>query len=89
MQEACNLLEKKLPIPGYQHLLKLSHCFNVLDARGAVGVTQRAKCFATMRKLARQVTGQQHLTHRDLLFPHSQMAAYLLLFLLCITFDAS
>ena len=56
-QEASNLLEKKLPIPAYQHLLKLSHCFNVLDARGAIGVTQRAKCFATMRRLARQVTG--------------------------------
>ena len=58
MQEAGNLLAKKLPIPGYQHLLKLSHCFNVLDARGAIGVTQRAKCFATMRKLAKQVIGQ-------------------------------
>ena len=35
LQEAGNLLQKKLPIPAYQQLLKLSHCFNVLDARGA------------------------------------------------------
>jgi glycyl-tRNA synthetase len=38
-------------------LLKCSHAFNVLDARGAVGVTERADCFATMRALAREVTG--------------------------------
>jgi len=57
VQEASNLLDKGLPVPGYQHLLKLSHCFNVLDARGAIGYTQRAKCFATMRKLAKRVTG--------------------------------
>ena len=59
-------MAKGLPIPGYQHLLKLSHCFNVLDARGAVGYTQRQKCFATMRKLARRVTGE---------FRHIQPAA--------------
>lgn len=51
------LIERKLPIPAYQHLLKLSHCFNVLDARGAIGVTQRAKCFATMRRLAKGIAG--------------------------------
>jgi hypothetical protein len=45
-------------VPAYDHLLKLSHTFNVLDARGAVGVTERADCFATMRALAREVTGE-------------------------------
>lgn len=44
-------------MPAYDHLLKLSHAFNVMDARGAVGVTERAECFATLRGLARQVTG--------------------------------
>jgi glycyl-tRNA synthetase len=34
----------------------MSHAFNVLDARGAVGVTERADCFASMRALAREVT---------------------------------
>jgi len=56
-QEAKRLLEQRLPIPAYDHLLKLSHVFNILDARGAVGVTERQACFATLRSLARQVTG--------------------------------
>lgn len=51
------MLSKRLPVPAYDHLLKLSHTFNLLDARGAVGVTERANCFATMRALAREVTG--------------------------------
>ncbi|DBA71104.1 TPA: hypothetical protein ACH3X2_011520 [Trebouxia sp. C0005] len=56
-QEAQRMLDKRLPVPAYDHLLKLSHTFNLLDARGAVGMTERAECFATMRHLARQVTG--------------------------------
>lgn len=51
------MLAKRLPVPAYDMLLKCSHAFNVLDARGAVGVTERADCFATMRALAREVTG--------------------------------
>lgn len=39
MQEARRMLAKRLPVPAYDHLLKLSHTFNLLDARGAVGVT--------------------------------------------------
>ena len=46
----------------YDHLLKLSHTFNIMDARGAVGVTERAKCFGTLRNLARQITGKQCLS---------------------------
>ncbi len=53
------MLDKRLPVPAYDHLLKLSHTFNLLDARGSVGMTERAECFATMRHLARQVTGEQ------------------------------
>ena len=58
VQEAQRLLDRRLPVPAYDHLLKLSHTFNLLDARGAVGMTERAECFAAMRNLARQVTGQ-------------------------------
>lgn len=54
--EAQRLLDKRLPVPAYDHLLKLSHAFNIMDARGAVGVTERANCFATLRGLAREVT---------------------------------
>lgn len=56
-KEARRLLAKRLPIPAYDHLLKLSHAFNIMDARGAVGVTERANCFATLRGLAREITG--------------------------------
>lgn len=55
MQEAGRLLDARLPIPAYGQLLRLSQAFNVLDARGGVGVTERATCFATMRGLARRV----------------------------------
>lgn len=59
------MLDKRLPVPAYDHLLKLSHTFNLLDARGAVGMTERADCFATMRNLARQVTGASHTHHSN------------------------
>ncbi|KAJ7248192.1 hypothetical protein O6H91_Y425700 [Diphasiastrum complanatum] len=52
--EANSLLAVGLAIPAYDHLLKASHIFNVLDARGAVGVTERARFFARMRLLARK-----------------------------------
>jgi Glycyl-tRNA synthetase alpha subunit len=57
LQEALRMLQRRLPIPAYDHVLKLSHVFNLLDARGAVGATERQDCFAVLRNLARQVTG--------------------------------
>jgi glycyl-tRNA synthetase len=53
--EARMLLDKRLPIPAYSYVLKTSHAFNLLDARGAIGVTERARFFARMRDLARKV----------------------------------
>ena len=53
-KEANRMLEARLPLPAFDQLLKASHTFNILDARGAVGVTERAKLFASMRKLARE-----------------------------------
>eukprot|EP00850_Spirogloea_muscicola_P000643 SM000002S05723 [mRNA] locus=s2:1859761:1867448:+ [translate_table: standard] len=52
--EAKSMLKKELAIPAYDHVLKASHAFNVLDARGAIGVTERARFFGRMRALARQ-----------------------------------
>jgi glycyl-tRNA synthetase len=46
---------KRLVLPAHDYLLKCSHIFNVLDARSAIGVTQRANYFARMRDLARQI----------------------------------
>lgn len=53
--EAKRLLDRKLPVPAYDQLLKLSASFNLLDARGSVSVTERADCFATMRSFARTI----------------------------------
>ena len=53
-EEANRMLDARLPLPAFDQLLKASHAFNILDARGAVGVTERQKLFASMRKLARE-----------------------------------
>ncbi|WP_052847814.1 glycine--tRNA ligase [Streptomyces avicenniae] len=53
--EAARLIEAELPVPAYSYVLKCSHTFNVLDARGAISTTERARSFARMRRLAHQV----------------------------------
>uniref|UniRef100_A0A1D1Z7D5 glycine--tRNA ligase n=1 Tax=Anthurium amnicola TaxID=1678845 RepID=A0A1D1Z7D5_9ARAE len=53
-KEACSLLSLGLAIPAYDQLLKTSHAFNILDSRGYVGVTERARYFGRMRSVARQ-----------------------------------
>jgi glycyl-tRNA synthetase alpha chain len=50
--EAKRLLEKELLYPAYDFVLKCSHCFNVLEARGAISVTERASYIARVRTLA-------------------------------------
>ncbi len=50
--EGRRLLEKGLLIPGYQYLLKCSHTFNLLDARGAISIAERVQLIARMRHLA-------------------------------------
>ncbi|MFX0578853.1 glycine--tRNA ligase [Nocardia nepalensis] len=54
-REAERLLELRLPIPAHSFVLKSSHAFNVLDARGAISTTERANRFATMRNQSRAV----------------------------------
>jgi glycyl-tRNA synthetase alpha chain len=49
------LLERELPLPAYDHVLKCSHTFNLLDARGAISVTERAAYIGRVRTLARKV----------------------------------
>jgi glycyl-tRNA synthetase alpha chain len=53
--EAKRLLEAKLPLPGYEMILKAGHTFNLLDARGAISVTERAAYIGRIRNLSRQV----------------------------------
>ena len=47
------LLEKKLSLPAYDQCLKASHIFNLLDARGVIGVAQRAEYISRIRELAK------------------------------------
>jgi len=53
--EARRCLEAGLVVPAHDYVLRCSHTFNLLDSRGAVGVTERATFFRRMRDLARQV----------------------------------
>ncbi|OQY25372.1 MAG: hypothetical protein B6I34_02215 [Anaerolineaceae bacterium 4572_32.1] len=54
--EAKDLIAAGLVIPAHDYVLRCSHTFNLLDARGAVGVTERAHYFARMRDLTRHVS---------------------------------
>jgi glycyl-tRNA synthetase len=54
-EESRTALENNLVLPAYDYLLKCSHTFNVLDTRGAIGVTERQAYFKRMRNLSRKV----------------------------------
>ncbi len=56
-EECMNLLRKKLPLPAYDQCIKASHCFNLLNARGVIGVTERASYIARVRELAKACCG--------------------------------
>jgi glycyl-tRNA synthetase alpha chain len=53
--ECHHLVERRLPLPAYDQVLKCSHTFNLLDARGAISVTERAAYIGRVRTLARAV----------------------------------
>lgn len=67
--EAGNALGRGLVIPAHDYVLKCSHTFNVLDARGAIGVTERARYFARMRELARAVAEAYVKQREEMGFP--------------------
>ncbi len=52
--EAKLLVEKKISLPAYDQCLKASHIFNVLDARGAISVAQRAEYISRIREITKQ-----------------------------------
>jgi glycyl-tRNA synthetase alpha chain len=56
--ECGDLLARELTLPAYDQVLKCSHAFNLLDARGAISVTERAAYIGRVRKLARGVAEQ-------------------------------
>jgi glycyl-tRNA synthetase alpha chain len=53
--EALRLVEKNLPLPAYEMVMKASHTFNLLDARHAISVTERQRFILRVRTLARAV----------------------------------
>jgi glycyl-tRNA synthetase alpha chain len=53
-KESKRILDKKLVLPAYDYVLKCSHVFNLLDARGAISVTERTHFIARVRNLARE-----------------------------------
>ena len=54
--EAKRLMQAKLALPAYEMVLKAAHTFNLLDARGAISVTERAAYIGRIRNLARSVS---------------------------------
>ena len=53
--EAKHLVEKKISLPAYDQCLKASHVFNILDARGAISVAQRAEYIGRIREITKSV----------------------------------
>lgn len=66
------LLEQKLPLPAYEKMLKASHSFNLLDARHAIGVTERARYIGRIRNLAKGVAQGYYDSREALGFPRGQ-----------------
>ncbi len=54
-EEAVHLIKNNLAIPALDYVLKCSHTFNLLDARGVISVTERTSSISRIRKLARLV----------------------------------
>ena len=67
--EAKRLLKEKLVLPAYDYVLKCSHTFNLLDARGAIGVAQRTTYIARVRNLARAVAKAYLKLREEMNFP--------------------
>src|SRR5258705_11258531 len=74
-REAVRLLDLKLVNPGYDCVIKCSHLFNVLDARGAISVSERVGYIGRVRKLARPATAAYVKQRRELGFPFITDAA--------------
>jgi len=69
------LLAAGLPLPAYEMVLKASHAFNLLDARRAISVTERARYIGRVRALARGVAQAYYERREALGFPRGRKAA--------------
>ena len=68
-KEGLKLMERGLVIPAYDYVLKCSHAFNTLDARGAVGVSQRASFIGRVRNMSRNVAAAFVKQREEMGFP--------------------
>jgi glycyl-tRNA synthetase alpha chain len=70
---AKRLMEAQLALPAYEQVLKAAHTFNLLDARGAISVTERAAYIGRIRNLARAVAASYYESRERLGFPMLNM----------------
>lgn len=68
-QEAKRALDEQLVFPAYDYILKCSHVFNLLDARGSISVTERTAYIARVRNLARTCAKTFVQVREELGFP--------------------
>ena len=73
-QDAENALNQGLVLPAYDNVIKCSHTFNVLDARGAIGFTERQALFGKMRDLSRRVAEAYHAQRQEMGYPWLKQA---------------
>jgi glycyl-tRNA synthetase alpha chain len=66
---AKRLMEARLALPAYEQVLKAAHTFNLLDARGAISVTERAAYIGRIRTLAKAVAQGYYESRERLGFP--------------------
>jgi len=67
--EAKRLIAAGLVLPGFEMVMKCSHSFNMLDARGAISVTERAGYIGRVRALSREVAQAYYESREKLGFP--------------------
>jgi len=68
-RQSTELIAANLPLPAYEQVLKASHTFNLLDARGAISVTERQRFILRVRTLARAVAERYYTSREALGFP--------------------
>jgi glycyl-tRNA synthetase alpha chain len=67
--EAKRLMQENLALPAYEMVLKANHTFNLLDARGAISVTERTGYMGRIRALAHSVAASYYASRERLGFP--------------------
>ena len=72
---ASNCWTSRLPLPAYDYVLKASHTFNLLDARKAISVTERARFIGRIRDLARAVAQSYFESREALGFPRGKQGS--------------